>query len=467
MSHRSPPADDIKAVVQKAVLKVLVTMPLFNLPLVIVTLLLSFGVIGCRNSEQSQAQSVSSPGSADALGTPSPIASSPIASNPATPSPIAPSSTAQSSSPTSSVDMKLLKQSWAAYRQRFIQADGRVIDWEAEARSTSEGQAYAMLRSVMIDDPQTFALTLAWAEKNLKRGNQPPDTLWSWKWGRNEQKQWGILDRNFASDADVDAITALILASRRWNRPAYLTLAQTKLQALWALSVIPFKDQRYLLPGPREAFQQPNQLLLNPSYFSPAAFRLFAQVDRAHDWLSLVNSSYQVLEKSATLSALNLPSDWLALNTETGQFQALLGTEPLFSRYGFDAYRVWWRVALDASWYGEPRAKRYLQQHLVSLQQMWRSQQKLPAQLDLQGKPAVTYEATAQYGVIYSAFRLIDPAMAEEIYQKKLVPQYRNGFWENDSAYYTQNLVWFGLIPSTALTAPLLHPANVTHPTHP
>ncbi|MBC7970223.1 MAG: glycosyl hydrolase, partial [Verrucomicrobia bacterium] len=310
----------------------------FATPLIMTTLILSSGwMSGCRGSAQLQAQNVPPP-----AGSPRPS----IAPKASRPSP---------------VDPTLLKQSWEAYRQRFIQADGRVIDWESDARSTSEGQAYAMLRSVMIDDPKTFELTLTWAEKNLRRSDRPSDTLWSWKWGRYAKKQWGILDRNFASDADVDAITALILASRRWKRPDYLSLAQTKLRDLWALSIIPVGNQRYLLPGPREAFQQPTKLLLNPSYFSPAAFRLFAQVDRTHDWLSLVDSSYQVLEGSASLSTLKLPSDWLALDTETKQFQPLLGTEPVFSRYGFDAYRVWWRLALDATWYGEPRAKRYLQ----------------------------------------------------------------------------------------------------------
>lgn len=414
----------------------------FATPLIMTTLMLSSGwMSGCRGSAQSQAPNAPSPAS-----SPSPI----IAPN-ASPSP---------------VDPTLLKQSWDAYRQRFIQADGRVIDWESDARSTSEGQAYAMLRSVIIDDPKTFGLTLIWAEKNLRRSDRPSDTLWSWKWGRYGQK-WGILDRNFASDADVDAITALILASRRWKRPDYLRLAQSKLRDLWTLAIVPIGNQRYLLPGPREAFQQPTKLLLNPSYFSPAAFRLFAQVDRAHDWLSLVNSSYRVLEDSASLSTLKLPSDWLALDTTTGQFQALLGPEPVFSRYGFDAYRVWWRLALDATWYGEPRARRYLQQHMGSLQQMWRSQQKIPAQIDLQGKPVVAYEAISQYGALYTAFRLIDPPLAEEIYQTKIMPQYRSGIWENNSAYYTQNLVWFGLVPSSALSAPLLHPANVTQHPHP
>ncbi|XHX79201.1 MAG: glycosyl hydrolase family 8 [Stenomitos frigidus ULC029] len=418
----------------------------FSIPLLF-ALMLPTGISGCRESAP-QAQTQTVPSSINATAS---IAASPIA---------------QANAPKPTVDTALLQQSWAAYRQRFIQADGRVIDWEAAARSTSEGQAYAMLRSVMIDDPQTFERTLKWAETNLRRRN-PSDTLWAWKWGQDTQKKWGILDRNFASDADVDAITALILASRRWNRPDYLKLAQTKLQALWALSVVSVGKQRHLLPGPREAFQQPQKLVLNPSYFAPYAFRLFAQVDRAHDWLSLVDSSYAVLEQSAALSALALPSDWIALDTETGQFQALLNAEPIVSRYGFDAYRVWWRLALDAAWFDEPRAKRYLQQHLGALQQLWRSQQTIPAQLDLKGKPLVTYEATSQYGALYAAFRLIDPPTAEALYRQKILPQYRQGLWDNESAYYTQNIVWLGLLPSTAVSASLLQPANVTQNPHP
>ncbi|MGA7937334.1 MAG: glycosyl hydrolase family 8, partial [Kovacikia sp.] len=148
---------------------------------------------------------------------------------------------------------QLLEQSWIAYRQRFIQPDGRVIDWEAGDRTTSEGQAYAMLRAVLIDDPGTFACTLNWAEHNLARkdaNGKLIDRLWAWKWGRTSLISWGIQDSNFASDADIDAITALILASRRWNHPEYLAIARSKLNDLWNLSTAVVPDRsRYLLPG--------------------------------------------------------------------------------------------------------------------------------------------------------------------------------------------------------------------------
>src|SRR5215470_5089229 len=64
----------------------------------------------------------------------------------------------------------ILKESWDAYSQRFIQKDGRVIDYSAAGISTSEGQAYAMLRAVWIGDRDNFDKTFNWALNNLNSG---------------------------------------------------------------------------------------------------------------------------------------------------------------------------------------------------------------------------------------------------------------------------------------------------------
>jgi endoglucanase len=362
--------------------------------------------------------------------------------------------------PKSTPNRELLAQSWDSYRQRFIQSDGRVIDYEASDRSTSEGQAYALLRAVLINDPATFALTLNWSENNLQRqaGGKRTDSLWAWKWGRKEDGNWGVIDSNFASDGDIDAITALILASRRWNRPEYLELAKVKLQDLWNLSTISEpQGKRYLLPGPVAAFvPNASTLYLNPSYFAPYAFRIFAQVDPQHDWLSLVDSSYQVLENSAKLSSVGLPSDWVALNTKTGECQTLPVSSTLKSLYSFDSYRVWWRLSLDAAWFNSPQAQRYLVTSTQHLQKLWSKQSSLPATIDLQGKALVDYEATSQYAMFYAAMQLIEPAIAQELLVKKIIPQYKQGIWGDESAYYTQNLAWLGLLPPKTIPQRLL-----------
>ncbi|MBD2774843.1 glycosyl hydrolase family 8 [Iningainema tapete] len=355
---------------------------------------------------------------------------------------------------------QLLAESWDSYRRRFIQKDGRVIDYEAGDRSTSEGQAYAMLRAVLVNDPTTFALTLKWGENNLRRieNGKVTDGLWAWKWGKNAEGKWGTIDNNFASDGDIDAITALIFAYRRWNRPEYLELAKVKLVSLWDYSTaIGPQGKRYLLPGPKAAFvPNPSTLYLNPSYLAPYAFRIFAQVDPNRDWLSLVDSSYQILEQSSQLSTVGLPGDWVALDITTGKYQPFPPSNPLQTVYSFDAYRVWWRLSLDAAWFNSLAARRYLQTNTKHLQNMWRERSRIPARLDLQGKGIVDYEATSQYAMLYAAWNIVEPQLAEQVFRQKLLLNYQQGIWDDKTSYYSQNLAWLGLLPPSVVPKQLL-----------
>lgn len=360
-----------------------------------------------------------------------------------------------------------LAESWSAYQDRFIQDDGRVIDWESNGRTVSEGQAYAMLRAVLADDPKTFEQTLQWAETNLKRPALPNDEdgedhLWAWKWGEREDGTWGIIDGNFASDADIDAVTALILAARRWNRPEYVDLARLKLADLWAQStvtalVVEDHPPRYLLPGPLNVFQaRPGVVYINPSYLAPYAFRLFAQVDADHDWMTLVDSSYNLLQKTAQLSPKGLPGDWVVIDLTSQEMSPSPPGETLQSHYSFDAYRVWWRVQWDAAWFDEPRATDWLAQNLPYLEELWQTDQTIPAIFDLAGNALVDFEATAQYAMLYPAFQQLNKEAAAAMRQQKLLTTYENGIWDNADAYYVQNLAWLGLFPADAVPPQLL-----------
>ena len=50
----------------------------------------------------------------------------------------------------------VLSSSWEKYKEQFINQDGRVIDYSQGDITTSEGQSYAMLRAVWIDDKAAF-----------------------------------------------------------------------------------------------------------------------------------------------------------------------------------------------------------------------------------------------------------------------------------------------------------------------
>ena len=45
---------------------------------------------------------------------------------------------------------------WHDFAKRYIQEDGRVIDYAASDRSTSEGQAYALFFALVADDRARF-----------------------------------------------------------------------------------------------------------------------------------------------------------------------------------------------------------------------------------------------------------------------------------------------------------------------
>lgn len=364
---------------------------------------------------------------------------------------------ASSTLPDSAEVQRILDESWQAYREQFIQDDGRVIDFEAGDRTVSEGQAYAMIRAVLVDDPATFAKTLNWAEDNLRRkqDDQAIDQLWGWIWGQQADEQWGLVDANFASDADIDAAFALILAARRWQRPDYLELAEVKLVDIWEHSTFLVKGTRYLMPGPEIAFRDSTYLYLNPSYLAPYAFRLFAQVDSERDWMALVDSSYEVLENSAALSVIGLPSDWVALNLVSGEFEPIPASGDFQNQYGFDAYRVWWRVAWDAVLFDAPVAQTYLNEHLPVLEARWEAEQAIPAEFDLQGQPLVDYGVVPHYAAIYAALQHTDEAIAGSIYHQQIAPEYQAGIWGDSTAYYSQNLVWLGIYPPAQIK-PLL-----------
>ncbi len=220
----------------------------------------------------------------------------------------------------------------------------------------SESQAYAMLRAVWSDDRAAFDQVWGWTQRSLvnRKG------LLSWLW-----RDGVVVDTHAASDADTDAALALLLAGRRWNDPELLAAGRRLVQAIWEHEVITVRGKPYITAG--DWVQETPVVALNPSYFSPYAYRVFQDVDPQHDWWGVVNSGYEVLfaASSATLGAersAGLPPDWVGLDRATGQLVPLRLDSSDTVRYGYDAARTYWRVALDLRWTADGRASAYLSQ---------------------------------------------------------------------------------------------------------
>lgn len=337
----------------------------------------------------------------------------------------------------------LLKSSWDQYKKVFIQEDGRVIDFSNNT-TTSEGQAYAMLRAFWLRDKDTFDRTYKWAKDNLQlpRGK---DHLFSWKWGEKQDHTWGALDTTSATDADQDIALALLLAHKEWQDSTYLEDAKLILADIWKHLTVDAPIGRVLLPGdwPKKG----RSYQVNPSYFAPYAYRVFAEMDPDHDWAILIDSSYEIITRAVAQTETRLPPDWVEISMDNDQVK--IYEDPLDTRsdFGYEAIRVYWRVALDSLMNPLDKRATGLMKTKTIMPRHWRIRKDIPISLTWDGivrHPEL--QSGAVYGAVLPAFYTHDRDAAKELIQKKVVPNLKSGGqWNTKNDYYSQNWLWFGL----------------------
>jgi endo-1,4-beta-D-glucanase Y len=245
-------------------------------------------------------------------------------------------------------DTDKIATAYTNWKTRFFQG-GRVIRPENSDDTASEGIAYGMLVGVYMNDRPMF------------------DALWSYAHGRfngNQLMAWhynsggGQLDGGAATDADQDMAWALLMADKQWGGsptagglPTYAASATALIGAIWSHEV----DQSngfVLKPG--DNFGGANQT--NPSYFAPSYYKVFARVTGNAGWMSVVQSSYQILGRAA--GASGLVPNWV---NAQGAGVPGPGNDPNGLSFGYDACRTPWRIALDYCENGETQARDYLE----------------------------------------------------------------------------------------------------------
>jgi endo-1,4-beta-D-glucanase Y len=342
----------------------------------------------------------------------------------------------------------LLRESWAFYKGRFL-VDGAHVVSSTYGGTISEGQSYALLKAVWMDDPETFRKVWHWTRRNMRR---PNDQLLGWRWGEREDGAQGLIDMNNATDADQDIAYALLLAGERWQEPAYTQDALAMIRDLWRLNVQRIDGRYYLVPGTWEGFQW-EYLTLDPSYFAPYVYRKFAQADKAHaaGWNQLADDIYDILEACTSLTANQLPPNWCAVKR-----QADGGPKIIFSDrqgegardFSYDAFRVYWRMAMDAALSPSPgrdRAKAYLQNHPY-LRTYWQQHRLMPEGFTADGQPRTTETSGFAMGPVMVLGHAVAPAQDGELYAQMLAPHYHpDGYWFNDYNDYLHSVIWLHL----------------------
>jgi endo-1,4-beta-D-glucanase Y len=340
---------------------------------------------------------------------------------------------------------------WEGYKKEYLESGtSRTLDRQQNDITTSEGQSYTLLRAVWLDDKETFDASWKWTKDNLERHD---NHLISWLFGKRSDGTYGVITErggeNTASDADVDTALALVFASARWNEQQYYTDAQVLMNAIWENEVVTINGQPYLMADNLEKSAS-TTVVINPSYFAPYAYRIFAKLDTTHPWMKLVDSSYTLLEKSMSASldtghSADLPPDWIFMNKKTGAIVAPK-SENLTTNFGFNAFRTPWRLALDAQWNNEARAKTLLGK-MKFLSAEWNNNSILYTSYTHDGKPVLKNQSAAFYGATLGYFMFADPANAKTIYDNKLqiLLNQDTNTWKITLGYYDDNWAWFGI----------------------
>jgi len=251
-----------------------------------------------------------------------------------------------------------LAHTWSGIKSRNITAygDGLVHRPKSESPgdAVSESSAYGMILSLYENDQTTFNSIWAASEKNLwnKTGG-----YYNWRWANGAVTTDGS---GMATDADEDICLMLLFADslvkkQVWkahtgpNSVDYKGRAKVMLSTLWSQAV----TAKYNV-SPGATWGGDN--FVNPGYFAPANYRIFAVADPSHNWMGVVDQVYKVIQANPGY-ALGLLPDWMT--PSGGWYSGSLGYNPFDQGHDMykDGIRVLWRLGVDWTWNAEPRAK--------------------------------------------------------------------------------------------------------------
>jgi len=168
--------------------------------------------------------------------------------------------------------------------------------------------------------------------------------------------------------------------------------------------------------------------------------------------MELVETTYRVLEHCR--STVGLPADWCLVNRGDGSLSISKNVYDKSSDFGFESFRVYWNLAADHRWHGDPRATVILRK-MDWLLRYWIVRRELPQVVTFDGIPRSPFPYLGMYGAALPGLALLDPLEADILYQKAISPAYNAGLWGDPEDYYLQNWIWFGLALQSPIPAPV------------
>ncbi|NJM80013.1 MAG: T9SS type A sorting domain-containing protein [Flavobacterium sp.] len=241
--------------------------------------------------------------------------------------------------------------SYNTWKTNFVEAcsNGRFrVKFDNALQTVSEGVAYGMLLTVYKADKVTF--DGLW---NYYKDNRNGNGVMNWKINGCS----GTVGQNGATDAELDAAMALIVADYQWGSTGTINYRADALALIAAMKQHEVEANTFVLK-PGDMFG--GSALTNPSYFAPAYYRAYGVFSNdVTFWNNVATKAYDVINANLTTNNAvgGLVSDWCqASGAYSNQAGSYVNNG---QRYTYDAARTPWRIATDYVWYGNTSGKTY------------------------------------------------------------------------------------------------------------
>ncbi|WP_281231285.1 glycosyl hydrolase family 8 [Flavobacterium gelatinilyticum] len=244
------------------------------------------------------------------------------------------------------------QENYNTWKANFTEtcSNGRYrVKFDASWETVSEGIAYGMLLSSYMADKALFDGLWLYYKDNVNANG-----VMNWKINGCS----GAIGFNGATDAELDAAFALIIADYQWGSTGTINYKNDGKTLIAAIKNHEVEANTYVLkPGDQFGGSQ----ITNISYFSPAYYRAFGAFtnDEAF-WNQVASKAYTIINNNLTQNNAvgGLVSDWCEAS---GAYSSQAGGYNQGGRtYSYDAARTPWRIAVDYVWNGNADAKIYL-----------------------------------------------------------------------------------------------------------
>lgn len=329
---------------------------------------------------------------------------------------------------------------WNHYQDYFIQKDGRVVDYERDNLTTSEGQGYAMFFALVANDRGGFDRIYRWTVNNLADGDLKVN-LPAWSWGRKQDGTLGVKDSNSASDADLWIAYDLLQAAKLWNNPEYVSVANELLNQIATREV----SNRYIFPillPAHSGFEHEDSAVANTSYMPLFLLEAAAKAQPAGPWRRIANA-VPILVAKSTINGF--ASDWFQINSSG----MIAPASPLDSNTtqvvgSYDAIRVYlWTGLTPASVPGRNSLLKSLY-GMASYMKL----HPLPPEYATDGQPPTHGVGPISFSAALIPFLdAVQEPDAVTQQQQRLSSSFsvRSNLYGNPPRYYDQNLAMFAV----------------------